>query len=214
MRTKPRTPEETYGPALQKALAELPEIDPLETGLRAAVEYQPLEAGRGVFKVPHMGTLFQVLWPQGDVLRAVDQAEADIATRLLVLHYLLTADGTPLASKWIAFRSLPGGLGYDDAFQRRTSKRLAQAFGSDLPGFETGARALGGERLEFGDAAFLFRVLPRVWMAVVLHLADDEFPAEVSVLFDAASSQYLPTEDLAVLGGIVTGRMIKAARGK
>ena len=72
----------------------------------------------------------------------------------------------------------------------------------------------GVERLSFGDASFSFRLLPRVWLAVVLHLADDEFPASANVLFDAAVSHYLPTEDLAVLGGILTGRLIKAAPGK
>jgi hypothetical protein len=54
-------------------------------------------------------------------------------------------------------------------------------------------------------------VLPRVWLAVVLHLADEEFPASANVLFDASASHYLPTEDLAVLGGMLTGRLIKSA---
>jgi hypothetical protein len=56
------------------------------------------------------------------------------------------------------------------------------------------------------------RVLPLVWLAVVLNLSDEEFPANVNVLFDGAASHYLPTEDLAVLGGIVAGRLIKGAQ--
>jgi hypothetical protein len=129
-----------------------------------------------------------------------------------MMHYLLTADGTPLGADWIAFRNLPGGLGYDGAFQGRASLRLAHAFGTDLSGFEKAARALGGERLSFGDASFSFRLLPRVWLAAVLHLADEEFSATANVLFDAAASHYLPTEDLAVLGGILASQLIKAAR--
>jgi hypothetical protein len=58
---------------------------------------------------------------------------------------------------------------------------------------------------------FAFRLLPRVWLAVVLHLADDEFPANANILFDATVSHYLPTEDLAVLGGMLAGRLSKAA---
>jgi hypothetical protein len=124
---------------------------------------------------------------------------------------LVNADGTPLASKWIGFRALPGGLGYDSAFQGRAGSRLADAFGTNLGAFEAAAGTLGGERLGFGDASFLFRVLPRVWLAVVLHLADEEFPANANVLFDAAASHYLPTEDLAVLGGILASRLIRAS---
>jgi hypothetical protein len=209
MQPKPRTPEETYGPALEKAQQKFPDLKPLETAARAGVSYQ-----EGAFQVPFFGTEYLVSWPGSAAQRAADQAEADIATRILVLHYLLNADGAPLEDKWIAFRNLPGGLGYDAAFQGRANVRLAHAFGSNLAAFESAARSLGGERLDFGDAAFSFRLLPRVWLAVVLYLADDEFPASANVLFDGAASHYLPTEDLAVLGGMLAGRLIKAARGK
>ena len=212
MKPRPRTPEETYGPALQKAQAEFPQLDPHATAMRAAVPYQALDAAQGRFEIPFFGVLHQVHWPDSTTRRAADQADADIASRILLLHYLLQADGAPLSERWIGFRNLPGGLGYDAAFQGRANRRLAHAFGADLPAFEAAARKLGGERLSFGDASFLFRILPRVWLAVVLYLADDEFPASANVLFDGTASSYLPTEDLAVLGGMLAGRLIKAAR--
>jgi hypothetical protein len=180
-------------------------LEPQETAVRAAVPFE-----HGVFQVPYFGRLHDVRWPAATVSRVSDGADVDIATRILLLHYLLTADGTPLAADWIAFRSLPGGLGYDAAFQGRANRRLARAFGKSLTPFEAAARSEGGERLTFGDASFSFRALPRVWLAVVLHLADEEFPASANVLFDASASHYLPTEDLAVLGGILAGRLIKS----
>lgn len=207
MQAKPRTPEETYGPALKKAQSAFPHLDPLETAARAAVTYDD-----GRFQVPFFGTMYHVHWPEGTVQQVADQEKVDVATRILILHYLLTADGTPLAAEWIAFRSLPGGLGYDAAFQGRANLRLAHAFGTDKQAFENAARALGGERLSFGDTSFSFRLFPRAWLSIVLYLADDEFPASANVLFDAAVSHYLPTEDLAVLGGMLAGRLVKAAR--
>lgn len=209
MRPKPRTPEETYGPALIKAQEAFPQLEPLQTAARAAVSYKD-----GVFQVPFFGTLHDVRWPAATVTRSSDGADVDIATRILLLHYLLTADGTPLAADWMSFRTLPGGLGYDAAFQGRANLRLAGMFGNDLSAFEEAARSVGGERLTFGDASFSFRALPRVWLAVVLHLADEEFPASASVLFDASAGHYLPTEDLAVLGGILAGRLIKGGPRK
>lgn len=206
MQSKPKTPEETYGAALAKARQAMPQINPREAAARAAVTYE-----NGVFQVPYFGSLHSVQWPTGAVSRAADAAEVEIATRILLLHYLLTADGTPLAADWIAFRNLPGGLGYDAAFQGRANLRLAGAFGSSLRSFEAAAQSVSGERLSFGDSSFAFRVLPRVWLAVVLHLADEEFPASANVLFDASASHYLPTEDLAILGGILAGRLVKAA---
>jgi hypothetical protein len=207
MQAKPRTAEETYGPALKKARSAFPHLDPQETAACAAVPYDD-----GRFQVPFFGAMYHVHWPAGTVRRAADQEEVDVATQILILHYLLTADGTPLAAEWVAFRSLPGGLGYDAAFQGRANLRLAHAFGTNKQPFENAARALGGERLSFGDASFSFRLFPRAWLAVVLYLADDEFPASANVLFDAAVSHYLPTEDLAVLGGLLAGQLIKAAR--
>jgi hypothetical protein len=209
MQPKPRSPEETYGPALEKAQEEFPDLNPLETAARAGVAYED-----GTFDVPFFEIRYLVHWPSSAIERAADQQEPDIATRILLLHYLLTADGAPLADKWIAFRNLPGGLGYDAAFQGRANLRLAHAFGSNGSAFESAARALGGEHLDFGDASYSFRVLPRLWLAVVLYLADLEFSASANVLFDGAVSHYLPTEDLAVLGGMLAGRLMKAARDR
>ena len=208
---RPRTPEETYGPALDRAQQALPALDPQETAAQAGVTFEPSERPGGEFIIPFFGQLYRVRWPQGTAWRATDQQEADIATRLLLLHYLLHADGAAMASKWIAFRNLPGGLGYAAAFEGRANRRLARAFGAGRSAFEAAARILGGEPLTFGDASFLFRVLPRLWLAVVLYVADDEFPASANVLFDASASHYLPTEDMAVLGGMLASHLIKAA---
>jgi hypothetical protein len=212
MNRKPRTPQETYGPALHKARQAFPRLEPVHAAARAAVSYETSGDGAGHFSVPFLDAVYHVHWPDGIVRRAKDGQEADVATCLLLLHYLATADGTPMIDRWIAFRNLPGGLGYDAAFQGRANLRLARAFGSDAAAFTAASRALGGERLTFGDASFMFRVLPRVWLAVVLYLADDEFPANANVLFDGSAGHYLPTEDLAVLGGLLAGRLIHAAR--
>ena len=211
MNVKRRTPEETYKSALQKAQLALPALRPQEVAVQAGVVYHPCDTEKGEFQVPFFGEIYQVLWPDGTVQGADPQQETDITTRILLLHYLLTADGMPLADRWIAFRNLPGGLGYDAAFQGRANLRIAHAFGADRAAFEAAAQALSGEALSFGNASFAFRIAPRLWLAVVLYLADEEFPASANVLFDAAASHYLPTEDLAVLGGLLAGRLAKAA---
>ncbi|MGD8398136.1 MAG: DUF3786 domain-containing protein [Anaerolineae bacterium] len=214
MKPKPRSPEETYGPALTKARRSFLESEPSAVAVKAGVDYRAGADQSGRFACTFLGTRHEISWPDGTVYR-VSQGEstpADIATTLVLLHYLLTADGSAMADEWIAFRNVPGGLGYDAAFQGRANARLVRAFGSNRAAFEAAARAIGGERLTFGDAAFAFRALPRVWLAVVLYVADDEFPASARVLFDGSASRYLPTEDLAVLGGMLASRLIKAAR--
>lgn len=201
--------ERNYLLAREKAAETLRGLDPNLVAYRSATTYQRHSEAGGMFVVP-FGDQGYLVYPEGEVRIAETGREPDITTQILVLHYLITADGHPPADRWIAFRELPEGLIYDAAFQRRTGARLAAAFGWDVEAFVRAAKALGGERLTYGDASFLFRLFPRVNLAVVLHLADEEFPAEANVLFDAAAGHYLPTEDLAVLGGMLAGRLIKA----
>jgi hypothetical protein len=207
---KPRTPEETYDPALQKARQDLARLAPHLVAARAGVVYRRLTDESGEFDVPFWGRQFVVTYPHGTVTEAGSEASLPIAEQILTLHYLTVADGAPMADRWVAFRELPGGMGYAPAFQGRADNRLKQTFGRDAEGFHRVARALDGESLSFGDASYLFRVFPKLWLAVVLYLADEEFGASASVLFDGAASHYLPTEDLAVIGGMLAGRMIKA----
>ena len=202
------TKEKGYQGALLKAHQDLKKLDPHIVSYKGACEFDADEEG-GCFWIRFFGRDYVVRFP--DILvNTHDGQEPDMATRLIILHYLVHADGAPPADQWIAFRELPSGRVYDVAFQARTSARLARAYGMDEKGFAAAAKALGGDRLTYGDASFLFRLLPRVSMAVILHMGDEEFGPNVTVLFDAAAGHYLPIEDLAVLGGMLTSRLIKA----
>ena len=55
--------------------------------------------------------------------------------------------------------------------------------------------------------------LPRVAVAAVVYGGDEEFPADAKLLFDVSIASYLNTEDIAVLGGIVVGKLIQANKG-
>ena len=199
--------------AIRLARARLSRLDPLETSYRSDTRYVPDPEGGGKLEFQFWGREYEVILPEGAVREVGGDEEPDLAVQLLLLHYLTMADGVLLADHWVAFRELPDALAYDAAFQGRTSQRLVRTFGSDLDRFVAAARAHGGEPLSFGDASFMFRILPRVRMAIVLHLADEEFPAAATVLFDAATGHYLPTEDLAVLGGMVCGALVKHKSG-
>jgi hypothetical protein len=67
-------------------------------------------------------------------------------------------------------------------------------------------------RLSYGDASFLFRPLPRLYLAVVLHLEDEEFPAFANILFDASAEHYLPTEDLIGLCEMLSRNLVRLAQ--
>ena len=133
-----------------------------------------------------------------------------IRIQLLLLHYLVTADGFPPQGRWVAFRELPGAQAYAAAFRARTRPIVADAYGRNVARFQTAGTSLGGKRPTYGDASFRFRIFPRLDVAVALRLADDEFPADAWLLFDARAHHYLPIEDLAVVGELVAHGLAEA----
>ena len=211
-------PERRFADALAKARREWAAADAAACAARAGGELSAAGVLVPLFGRPHL-----VTHPDGAVtaLRAHGAAPAPaglvhVAVAILLLHYLLTADGTAPAGEWKAFREFPDGLFYAASFAGRAETPLAGAFAgsdADLDAFRAAAGRAGGDALTLGDASFRFAALPRVDVAVLLWAGDDEEPGEARVLFDASADHYLPAEDLAGLGAQLAHRLIAAARG-
>jgi hypothetical protein len=126
----------------------------------------------------------------------------------LLLYYFSNADGSPLTGRWISFAELPDGRVYNQAYQGYSGDLLARRYGADLTGLERASRSLDGERVAYGDLGFVFLALPRVSLLAVLWRADDEFPASGKVLFDSSAVHYLPTDVCAILGSMLTRKLL------
>ena len=151
-------------------------------------------------------------WPSLEARYLDSGADCPVFDVSLFLFYLQTADGTRLADRWISFRELPGGAFYHQAFQGYSGDRLAQALGDKPASFHLAAEAIAGWQLtSLAEHAFAFQALPRLRLAAVLWLGDEEFPSRASILFDAASSHYMTTDGMAILGSGLVSRLIKAA---
>jgi hypothetical protein len=144
------------------------------------------------------------------VVTADDGEEANSFLQSLVLTYLHAADGTPAAGRWISFRELPNGAFYNRAFQGYAADRLAKRWELNLEGFADACRAVGGRSIDHGDAGFAFPVLPRVDIAAVYWLGDEDFPSKASVLFDANAHHYMVVDGLAILGSRLVDRILAA----
>jgi hypothetical protein len=194
--------------ACEQARSEWAAADPARRAAQAGCGLSPGGVIVPFFTRPHL-----VTHPGGDV--SAGGTPPHVAVSILLLHYLLRADGAPQAGEWLAFRELPDGMFYAPSFAVRAEAPLAQAFGagsgSGLEAFRGAAAAAGGLPLDLADAAFAFQALPRLALAALVWGDDDEFPAQASVVFDAAAGHYLPAEDLAILGGLLAGRLIGGA---
>ena len=151
-------------------------------------------------------------WPDLEAVYLETGKASPVFDLTLFLFYLRAADGTSLAERWISFRELPGGAFYNQAFQGYSGDRLAQALGEKPAAFHTAAKASGGWQLTaLAENAYAFQVLPRLRLAAILWSGDEEFPSRAAILFDAASSHYMTTDGLAILGSGLVSRLIKAA---
>jgi hypothetical protein len=146
------------------------------------------------------------------VQRVDDGAAPPSIMQSLLLTYLYTADGTPPTDRWVGFRELPNGLFYAQAFQGYTGDELIRHLNGDLAAFKTASEKLQGAAAPIGDAGYAFQVLPRLKLAVIMWTGDDEFPAQAQVLFQETAPHYLITDGLAIVGSLLIGQIVKAAK--
>jgi hypothetical protein len=71
---------------------------------------------------------------------------------------------------------------------------LLERFGRNLSGFTAAAESLGGTSLELADAAFMFLPLPKIPVYYLLWEADEEFEANMTVLFDRSIERHLTAD--------------------
>jgi hypothetical protein len=195
---------ESLRPRIDAAIAELRELDPSELARRAG-----LARDGETLMLTLLGKTYALDWPDL-VARKPNGEPCRDDLRILFLDYLRHGDGSAPTGKWIGYQELPNGSFYRQAFQGYTGDQLVRDLGGDIEVFRGAAKALGGEPVELGDAAFAFRAFPNVPLAVVWWAGDEEFPANATVLFDEVAGRYLPTDGLAVLGRMLCRALAKA----
>lgn len=202
-----------YRDAFAKAAQEWQESDPSVQAQRGGCLLEFVEPSTCRVTVSFFGTAYVVEHPTARVWAQETGKMPSYGLQTLFLHYLLVADGRPLSGDWVSFRELPDGMFYQQAFRQRSLLPLENKFGHNRTAFEKAATALGGKKLDLADSSFRFYALPRVPLAALLWTGDEEFPPAVQILFDASAGGYLPTEDLAMVGGMLSGSLLRY-RGK
>jgi hypothetical protein len=205
------TKQKNYQQAFELACASLQGMDVEERSRKAGARYRK-EDDKGIITLPFFSEEYQIVFPEISFCSST-QRTISLVVRVLLLHYLIRADGTSLSGRWVGYKDIPGGLLYSGVFARRVTDRLVKRFGSSVKEFREAGSRLGGEPASIGDASFTLHVLPSVPLQYVLWEGDEEFPASLQLLFDASAVHYLSLEDLVVLGQMATGRLLSRSSG-
>jgi hypothetical protein len=200
-----------YNLAFKLAGEQLAGVDIKEQCRKSGADYK--RAGsREIITVEYLGQPYKVTLPDVEISPVGGGAEIPISDKILILHYLTLASGTPLSNKPIAFQELPEGASYLRTFTKRSVAPLVKYFGGEPERLVEVAGRLGGQNVDYGDAAVKIDGFKLVPVTIVLWGGDEEFPPRGNILFDSTISEYLSTYDITVLCDAIVWRLVRFLR--
>jgi hypothetical protein len=188
---------------------ELGKMDPGNVAQRTGAAYLP---ERGGYSLPILNQQYLILPKERKILnrRGDIWEEEKVRTffSLMVLLYLLNADEVEPAHAWISAQEMKGGAAFFRGPHALPVEGLQKAFGKNPEAFALSGKHLGGVELLFGDRAFALMVFPKVPLAYILWKEDDEFPAQVNILFDSTIQKHFALDGIWCMSLEVSQRLL------
>ncbi len=191
---------------LREALRQIPVNLLIE---RTGSSYQTFGPGRGEFRLSLFDSPTVVTYPGLVGIDARTDGELPLPFQAVLAYYFRTSDGAPITGQWLSFADLPDGRTYNRAFQGYSGDELAKTFQLDIAAFRAACEKSGGVITIIGEAAYVFQALPRLPLLVNYWCGDEDFPSSCKILFDASASHYLPTDVCAILGSMLTRKLVR-----
>ncbi len=200
--------QENYPLARRLAVEGLSQSDLRERAGRCGGKFEAGPDGQKRIRLRYLGRDVLLSLPDGK-METVEGDSIPLREEILILHYLETAKGTPVAGRWISFAEMPGGQVYHPVFLKRCRDPLIKFAGEHPENLLPAAAHMDTENLGIGDIGLKITVLPHVPLGLILWRGDADFPAEGNVVFDASVSDDLPLEDTVILAETVIWKLIK-----
>ena len=204
--------ESAYELAYKLACERLAKIDDIEQQCRKSGAQYQVAGSKKTIVIQYLNQSYIITLPGIEISLGDSAEQVPIRDRLLILHYFTSAKGTPAANRLITFRELPEGSVYSPTFSKRTIKPIVDQFGQEPHLLVDAGEKLGGHKADYGDMAITINAFSRVPITIILWRGDDELAPQGNVVFDAAISDYLPTEDITVLCETLTWRLVRYLR--
>jgi hypothetical protein len=160
--------------------------------------------------IDYLNQPYHIMIPEGKIVLEDSGTETPLRDKILILHYFTGAKGTPPTGKSIAYKQLQGGVSYFPAFSQRVIGPLVKNFGRGPDLLRKAAAKLGGCEADYGDLSVTINAFDQVPITLVLWKGDEEVAPNGNILFDANISDYLPTEDVAVLSETIVWKLVKS----
>ena len=202
--------EYSYGLALKLAGDKLTTFKDLEEQCRKSDSVYQNVGSQPAILLKYLDRTYQISLP--DIVFSVKNSpeKVELRDKILILHYLTQAKGTPLSNIKIAFKELKQGASYFPTYFQRAVKPLIDFFGKSPEALIGLTTDMGGYKDTHGDIAVTVPAFSRVPITLVLWKGDDEFPPNANILFDSTILDYLSAEDVIILCQTISWRLVKS----
>ena len=158
--------------------------------------------------IPFLGGDYLVDFETRGIFAPPGHQPADFQKGLVLLTYLARAQDFGLAGRQVTARKLTGGDLFFQGSHALATGLVTARFGSDPAGFLARAGRFGLEPAPAGSGTAVGGlVLPHLSLGLILHPADEEFPAELTYTFDAYAHYHLPLDGLWALVNALAGEL-------
>ena len=118
-----------------------------------------------------------------------------------------------LTGRWCLVNSLPG-VGQNNGLGDNAVQRYENEINRNPEAFRQACRELGGTEIPMGDIGFEIPVFPFFPMRLRFYCADEEFPAQLSILFDENTLHYMHYETTYYVVNCLMRSIYKRMEGK
>ena len=201
-----QTPETVFEQTYRHYLGQLGGVDFESIAARIGAQV----AGNRL-KIPLFGDEYEIS-PQKITDISGKKPPHDICV-ILSKYILLGPPAAIEAGAWVSFRDLRDSGPLIHYFANEVERAIADRFARRTPELEEAGSLLGGCRpaLDLNyDFSMQFAALPKIALLLLFNDADDEFPAQCSVLFESRAEKHLDAECIAMLGWQLSHRLKKA----
>lgn len=145
-----------------------------------------------------------------------DGLPASANNRSILIFYATSEGAGELTGEFALLNRLTGMIdGQNSLAKDMMTTPLVREFGDNYNAFAAAVTRLGGTELPAqgsGKHVWQLQVLPKIMVQIVFYEADDEFPAEIQIMFDKATPRFLEFECMAFLTGSMVQALIHCAR--
>ena len=168
---------------------ELAQRNPEDVCRHALCDYDPITQS---YRLSVWGEVYGIYPFELKIIRFQDDKhEISHLLGLFIVYYLLNSKDINISKEWISEKDIPGGPTFFRGPHKIPTHVIEYRYDNKINEFREVCEKLQGVSLNMADAAYAFKIAPRIPVVVQFWDGDEEFPAESKILFDKTITEHL-----------------------